>query len=249
MDAGGVCAMVAAGAGALAQLHHVLPVDTTAPWLAVTRVTSTAVVGTRALLPGAQAVYLFEGLLAGSRRRISLQWPVASAEPIPAGAPDSVIERAIRPTASDLDAVVRGLTEEDHARFSGSTGGRPLGDPDPARATPLVGTLPVHEVRLDAPCSRVTLALPVLARVDKVVRIPVQAGDTITAMARLDEGTVRLAFDEAPPQPEPRERRSMPQARVVAAANGRVTLRVRVQVVPRAQSTGQLVTLLLDKRP
>jgi len=75
----------------------------------------------------------------------------------------------------------------------------------------------------------------------------VEAGDTITALARLDEGTVRVTFDEAPSAPEPRERRSIPAARVVAAADGRVTLRIRVQVVPRAQATGQLVTLLLDK--
>ena len=243
-DLDGVCAMVAAGAGALARVQHALPIDTTAPWLAVTRLETDALVGTRTLLPGARAIYLFEGVFRGSRRRVSLQWPVVSAQAIPAGAPVAVLEQAITPTAEELDSLVLGLSEEGGWEVLAEL---PPAAPDPKQATPLVGDLPIHEVRLEAPCTRLTLALPVIARVDKVVRIPVEAGDTITALARLDEGTVRVAFDEAPSAPEPRERRSIPAARVVAGADGRVTLRIRVQVVPRAQATGQLVTLLLDR--
>ena len=245
IDRPGVCALSAAGAGALARLRHAFPIDTTVPWLAVTRLETETLLGTRSLLPGARAVYLFEGVLRGSRRRISLQWPVVSARAVPADAPVTALEQAIIPTAAELDALVLSLSETGSWK---QTAAPQAGDPDPAMATPLVGDLPLHAVLLERPCTRITLSLPVIARVDKVLRIPVRQGDTVTALARVAEGTVRVAFDEAPLPAEPKERRSIPGARVVAAADGRVTLRIRVQVVPRAQATGQLVTLLLDRQ-
>jgi hypothetical protein len=89
--------------------------------------------------------------------------------------------------------------------------------------------------------------VPVLARTDVMVRLPTNPGDVIHAQAAVTEGTVRIGFDEAPPKEELRERASIPDAVIEAGAMPRVTLRVRVQVVPRAQNTQQVVYLTLQK--
>jgi hypothetical protein len=208
----------------------------------------------RFVVPGGDAAYVFEGVTRDGSRRVSLRWPVTN-EPsvrIPVGAPDSLVERALVPTPGRLDSLVLALRLTGEETATGAVArSAEAGALSSARAVPRSNDLPLHEVSPTAACPAVTVLLPTLARIDQRVRIPVQTGDLITADARVSEGTVRLLFDEAPPgTAESRERMSEPHAAIVGTSDGRVTLRIRVQVLPRAQAEQQTVLLrLVRTRP
>jgi hypothetical protein len=69
----------------------------------------------------------------------------------------------------------------------------------------------------------------------------------ITANAGVAAGTVRLSFDEAPVAPEPPAREGVTQAAVEATTTGEVTLRVRLQVLPRVLLSRQQVLVRLQR--
>jgi hypothetical protein len=222
-------------------LPSILPYDAAAPRLAARIIGEGDVQGVRFVVPGTDARYVFEGLTRDGTRLVSVRWPVVTdpARRIPVGASDSLIEASLRPLPATLDSLVRAL-RIDAAEMSAVL---PPGDTIVRRghAVPMLGELPVHELRVPTVCTEVTVSVPAVARVDQMLKISVRAGETVYADASVTDGQVRLSFDEAPPLPESTERRSYPHAAVVAAHDGRVTLRVRVQVVPRVQAAQQVV--------
>jgi len=61
---------------------------------------------------------------------------------------------------------------------------------------------------------------------------------------------VQLSFDEAPPAATPPAlREAIPEVALTAPRDGRVTLRVRLQVVPRVQQAEQPVVLSVGRIP
>ena len=227
-----------------------LPIDTTMPPLAIRLVDGDSVIGLRYLVPGAQGYYLFEGVSRDGSRRISVRWPVTSdpTRPIPAGAADSLIEAAVSPDPYMLDSAMR-VMQPGSGAIGRNLSALPPADSARAAAMPLVRDLPDQPFLLSDACPQATILLPVLARVDQKLRIPVQDGDRVSARALQGEGTVQLSFDEAPPSATPPAlRQAIPEVSFTSQGYGRVTLRVRLQVVPRVQQAEQSVVLSLGRR-
>lgn len=248
-DAGSrLCGVIATGTREPAALPWGWPVDSNAPRLAQRIIREGDVQGVRFVVPGTAARYVFEGITRDGSQRVSMQWPVIAdpARPIPVGATDSVVESALQPSVFTLDSLVLALrfdTPPDTA-WPAAPVARPLAD---ARAVTDVRVFPVHPARLTMACHDVTLALPMLARADHTVKIPLHAGDVITADAGVATGTVRISFDEAPPTAEPTAREGVTHAAIEATTTGEVTLRVRLQVLPRYQLSRQIVLVRLQR--
>ncbi len=226
-----------------------LPIDTTMPPLAIRLVDGDSVSGLRYLVPGAQGYYRFEGVSRDGSRRVSVRWPVTSdpARPIPAGAADSLVEAAVTPNPYMLDSAMQamrlGMGAIDQER-----GVLPRADSARAMAMPLVRDFPDQPFLLSDACTQATILLPVLARIDQKLRVPVHAGDRVTARALQGEGTVQLSFDEAPlDSAPPAVRQAIPEVSYMSPSDGRVTLRVRVQVVPRAQQAEQSLVISVGR--
>lgn len=243
-----LCAVIATDTREPAELAWGWPLDSTAPRLVQRTIRAGDVEGVRFVVPGASARYVFEGLTRDGTYRVSVQWPVEAdpARPIPVGAADSVVEASLRPSVLALDSVVTALrfVTPPEVAWPAAPTERPMAD---ARAVADVRVIPVHPARLSVACHDVTLALPMLARADHTVKIPVDSGDVITANAGVATGTVRLSFDEAPAAPEPPAREGVTQAAIEATATGEVTLRVRLQVLPRYQLSRQNVLVRLQR--
>lgn len=244
-----LCGVLASRSKAQVVLPWGWQVDSAAPRLAVRFVRDGDgdgdVQGVRFVVPGADARYVFEGLTRDGTRQVSMSWPV-TAGPIAVGAADSVIEAALTPSPLALDSIVRALT-------LGHVTMPPLpAKPADTVVAPLqavlnVRPIPVYEANLTPACPVATIAIPSVARVDQLVKLPVDSGDVITADALVTDGEVRLGFDEAGPIPDTRERRSFPHGEIIATAKGEVTLRVRVIVLPKVQAFQQVVYLKLQK--
>lgn len=240
-----LCGVIASRSRAQVVLPWGWPVDSAAPRLALRFLADGDVQGVRFVVPGADARYIFEGVTRDGTRQVSLSWPV-TARPIAVGAADSVIEVALTPSPLALDSIVRALS-------LGNAAIPPLPAPSadsvvaPLQAVFNVRPLPVYEANLSPACPVATIAIPSVARVDQLVKMPVDSGDMITADALVTDGEVRLGFDEAGPIPETRERKSFPHASIVATAKGVLTLRVRVIVLPKVQAFQQVVYLKLQK--
>ena len=228
-----------------------LPIDTTMPPLAVRLVDGDSVSGMRYLVPGVQGYYRFEGVSRDGSRRVSVRWPITSdpARPIPAGAADSLIEAAVSPNPYMLDSAMRSLRLGTSA-IQRDLSALPPADSARAVAMPLVRDFPDQPFLLSDACPQATILLPVLARVDQKLRVPVRPGDRISARALQAVGTVQLSFDEAPPAATPpAAREARPEASFTAPDSGRVTLRVRVQVVPRVQPAEQHIVISVGRTP
>ena len=245
-----LCGHLATRSVAASAIPFGLPIDTTMPPLAIRLVEGDHVSGLRYLVPGAQGFYVFEGISRDGSRRVSVRWPVVSdpSRPIPANAADSLIEAALSPRPFALDSVMQRL----HAGTSGMDGNRgalPSADSARAIALPLVRDYPDQTVWLSDACPQVTILLPVLARIDQRLRIPVSMGDRVVARGLVDQGSIVLSFDEAEPQAESRTlRQSVPEVAVTAPRDGRVSLRVRLQVVPRIHRALQPVVLSVGRQ-
>ncbi|MBY0490928.1 MAG: hypothetical protein K2R93_13885 [Gemmatimonadaceae bacterium] len=232
-----------------------LPADSTLPALGRRRLTDTVAaggardpIGVRWIVPGAQAQYHFEGVTRDGAQRVSFRWPVRSDTSVrlPVGAPDSVIEAALQPSPDSLDALVRRVVAS--ATTSPVV---PADDAQPPRqvdAVALVSDLPFHVVALPLACPTATYRVPMIARVEQRVRIPVKAGDEVDAFASVEYGAVQVAFEEAGLDAPSARFTSVPRARVVAAADGAVTLRLALQVVSKQQRADQNVLLRLTRR-
>jgi len=243
-----LCGVIATGTREPVSLAWGWSVDSNAPRLAQRMILDGDVQGVRFVVPGTAARYVFEGITRDGAQRVSMQWPVIAdpAHPIPVGAPDSLVEAALQPSVFALDSVLMALrfdTPPDTA-WPVAPVERPLAD---ARAVTDVRVFPVHPARLTMACHDVTLALPMLARADHTVKIAADAGDVITADAGVATGTVRISFDEAPPAPEPTAREGVTHAALEATTTGEVTLRVRLQVLPRYQLSRQIVLVRLQR--
>jgi hypothetical protein len=243
-----LCGVLATNAVEPVGLPWGWPVDSNAPRLAQRTIREGDVHGVRFVVPGVAASYVFEGMTRDGSQLVSFRWPVEAdpVRPIPVGAPDSVVEAALKPSAFALDSVVSALrfdTPPDTA-WPSSPAERPLAD---ARAVRDVRLFPVHPARLTMACPDVTLVLPMLARADHTVKIPVDSGDVITGNAGVATGTVRISFDEAPPVPDPTTREGVTRAAIEASATGEVTLRVRLQVLPKYQLSRQNVLVRLQR--
>ena len=226
-----------------------LPIDTTMPPLAIRLIDGDSVSGLRYLVPGVPGYYVFEGVSRDGSRRISVRWPVTSdpSRPIPAGAADSLIEAAITPDPYLLDSSMQAIRPGSGAADQ-ERGALPPADSARAMAMPLVRDFPDQPFLLSDACPQATIVLPVLARIDQKLRVAVRAGDRVSARALRGEGTVQLSFDEAPPATTPRAaREAIPEASFTSRTDGRVTLRVRVQVVPRMQQTEQNVVISVGR--
>lgn len=205
-------------------------------------------IGVRWIVPGTQAQYRFEGVTRDGQQRVSFRWPVRadSSIRIPVGAPDSVIEAALRPSPDSLDAFVQRVAS------IGGAGPLAVRAPDAAPrqvdAVSLVSDLPFYVVPLSSACPTATFRLTVLARTDQRVRIPVKAGDEVDGFASAEYGAVQLWFEEAGP-PTPNERfATIPRARVIAAADGVVTAHLTLLTVSKQQRPDQEVLLRLTRR-
>ena len=234
---------------AAAAIPFGLPIDTTMPPLAIRLVDGDSVSGMRYLVPGAQGYYRFEGVSRDGSRRISVRWPITSnpARPIPVGAADSLIEAAVTPNPYMLDSAMRSIRLGTSAIQTDLSALLPA-DSARAVAMPLVRDFPDQPFLLSEACPQATILLPVLARVDQKLRVPVRPGDRISARALQGEGTVQLSFDEAPPaSTSPAARQAIPEASFIASDSGRVTVRVRVQVVPRVQQAEQSLVISVGR--
>ena len=244
-----LCGHLAIRSVAASAIPFGLPIDTTMPPLAIRLIEGDRVTGLRYLVPGAQGYYVFEGVSRDGSRRISARWPVTSdpTRPIPAGAADSLIEAAVTPNPYMLDSAMQAM------RPGASANTRDLSVLPPAdsargRAMPLVRDFPDQPLLLSDACPQATIMLPVLARVDQKLRVPVEAGDRVRARALQGEGTVQLSFDEAPPAAVPPAiREAIPEVSFTSPASGRATVRVRVQVVPRVQQSEQSIVLSVGR--
>ncbi|MDQ8160504.1 MAG: hypothetical protein P3C12_13955 [Gemmatimonadota bacterium] len=247
-----LCGHLATRSEAATAIPFGLPIDTLMPPLAIRLVEGDSVTGLRYLVPGVRGFYVFEALSRDGTRRISVRLPVTSdpARPIPVGAPDSVIEQSLTPDPRQLDRLMQQLRPGTAGGPDLATRAAALPEADAARAmaVPLVRDYPDQPLQLDAACPQVTLLLPVLARVDQKLRVPVRAGDRVEARALLPEGTVQLSFDEAPPAGAPPAlRQAIPEVSLTSPGDGRVTLRVRVQVVPRVQQAEQRLVISVGR--
>lgn len=243
-----LCGTLATRTLSTADLPWAWPVDTAQPRLAVQFLSAGDVQGVRFVVPGSDAHYRFEGFTRDGARRVSVRWPVVAdpAHPVPVGAPDSVVEGALVPRVPVLDSLVRALrfaTAPDTA-WPVAVTERPFAD---ARAVLDDRILPVHRATLSFACPDVTLALPMIARVDQTVKVDAEAGDIIAAHAGVSDGTVRIRFDEAPPADEPPGREAVPKAAIEATGSGPVTLRVSLQTVPKSQLNRQTVLVRLQR--
>ena len=250
-----LCGFVATGSVMPARLPEGWPVDSTLPRLLVRAVEGADLVGLRYVTPGAQARYWFEGVARSGAWRVSLQWPVTSdpTRPIRATATDAEFEAALSPSLQALDALAVALAWPDAPGWSP---GPFLAETEAEQgAVILARDYPDQTLALSPACPQASVLLPVLARVDQRLRIPVRQGDLVEARGTVLDGAVRLSFDEAPPAPgaDPGERgllrTPVPEAALVAPADGRVTLRVRLLVVPRAQQSAQPVVVTVAVRP
>jgi hypothetical protein len=115
-------------------------------------------------------------------------------------------------------------------------------------AVPLVSDLPFHVVALPLACPTATFRVPMIARVEQRLRLPVHAGDELEAFATAEYGTVQVAFEEAGLPSSPSAPGGAPRARVIAARDGTVTLRLLLQVVLKKQRADQDVLLTLTRR-
>ncbi|MCE2953255.1 MAG: hypothetical protein ACK6DR_00140 [Gemmatimonas sp.] len=243
-----LCAVMAGASQWSVALPFPWPVDSVAPRLLRRVVRRGDVEGLRFVVPGVRAQYVFEGFTRDGSRRVSLRWPVSSdpASPVPVGAPDSVIEAALRPHPALLDSTVGAL------RFAPSVeSGWPT---KPTDTAPLVSQavtddppLPVHRMELRHACPQATYLLPMLARADHTVRVPVDSGDRLTAHATVPNGTLRLQFDEAPPAGVPVPAQSTARTDIEATSTGVLTLRVQLQVLPKVQAARQTVYLSVQR--
>jgi hypothetical protein len=251
-----LCGFLATGSTIPVALPETWPVDTALPRLLLRALRGDGLNGVRYLTPGADARYWFEGLTRDGAWRVSLRWPVRSdpSRPIPAGAPDSVMAAAIAPAPAALDTLATSVVLP-----TASRPWRPVALATPAQAEEgaviLVRDYPDQPLALSGACPQATVVLPVLARVDKRLRIPVRRGDRVVARGSVPEGAVRLSFDEQPAAADAvaRERELLrtpvPEAVITAPADGRVTLRVRVLVVPRMQRGAQPVQVTVAVNP
>lgn len=254
-DGARLCSAIAAGPRTPTQAPWGLPLDTTAPQLLRRTLSTDAVRGVRFVVPGVQSMWAFEGVTTRSRQQVSVRWPIRSdpATPIPVGAPDSVIERALTPRPRQLDSVVLALRDtataarETATRATRIEANATQSSLRPSRAVLLYSDLPVHEIVLSDACPEATFSLPMIARADQLLRIPVERGDRIDAMASVEYGQVRLSFDEVAPGPDAP---SSPLARAtaVAASDDRLTLRAVLITAPRQQRADQVVLLSLTRR-
>ena len=246
-----LCGHLVTRSVAASAIPFVLPIDTTMPPLAIRLVDGDSLSGLRYLVPGAQGYYRFEGVSRDGSRRVSVRWPVTSdpAHPIPAGAADSLIEAAVTPNPYMLDSAIRSMRPGSSV-IDRASGALPPVDSARVSATPLDRDFPDQPFLLSDACPQATILLPVLARVDQKLRIPVSTGDRVSARALQPEGTVQLSFDEAPPAPTPPGlRQAISEVAITAPADGRVTLRVRVQVVPRVQQAEQRLVISVARTP
>lgn len=244
-----LCGHVVTRSVAAVAIPFGLSIDTTMPPLAIRLVEGDRVIGLRYLVPGAQGHYVFEGVSRDGSRRISARWPVTSdpTRPIPAGAADSVIEAAITPNPYMLDSAMQAIRPGTSA-ITRELSALPPADSARGMAMPLVRDFPDQPLLLSEACPQVTIVLPVLARVDQKLRVPVEAGDRVRARALQGEGTVQLSFDEAPPAAVPPAiREAIPEVSFTSPGSGRATVRVRVQVVPRVQKAEQSIVLSVGR--
>ncbi len=250
-----LCGFLATGSRLGARLPEGWPMDTLAPRLLIRTLEGADLMGIRYLTPGADAHYWFEGITRDGAWRVSMRWPVVSdpLRPLPASAPDSAIEAALTPSPRALDALAAALALP--AESPWRPGALPTQADAEAGAVILARDYPDQLLQLSTACPQATVMLPVLARVDQRLRIPVRRGDRVEARGTVPDGAVRLAFDEAPPAPgsDPGERGMLrspiPEAAITAAEDGRVTLRVRLLVVPRAQQAVQPVVVTVGVTP
>jgi hypothetical protein len=243
-----LCGVIVSKTRYVVDLPGASAADSALPQLALRELRSAAVQGVRFIVPGENARYRFVGMTRDGRRVVTLIWPLRgdSARPVAVGAADSLVETSVVPSALAIDSVVAALTTGDAPQLLLPV--RPIAGPlDPSHAVPDVRPLPVYHLDLSPMCPAASIALRSIARADQMVKVMVDSGDVITADATITDGTVRISFDEAPPAEEPRDRRSLPHAVIEAANTGRVTLRVRVQVLPRVQAAAQIVHLRVQK--
>lgn len=243
-----LCGVLASGSTWPVSLPWGWPVDSTAPRLAQRRLSMSAVQGVRFVMPGGQAKYVFEGVTTDGRRRVSLHWPVTTRPgvAVPIGSPDSLVEAALVPSPAVLDSLLARLSY-----VTPTIGTLPTNAVaaavDNDRAVPDVRPIPVYRAELTAACPRATLAMRAVARADLTVKMPMGPGEAVIADATVTDGTVRLGFDEAGTRYEQAGREPVPHAEIAAAESTVVTLRVRVQVVPKVQANQQVVHLALQK--
>jgi hypothetical protein len=242
-----LCGVVATQTRAPVLLPGMAASDSAAPRLAQRVLVDSAIIGVRYLVPGAQAAYVFEGFSRDGAQRVSVRRPVVTRPgvQVPMGAPDSVIEAALAPSPLALDAELQRLRLSAPAAPLAAT---PDQKPALADAVPVVRDFPVFDVSLSEACPDVTVLVPMIARVDQRVRIPVGAGDVVSAYATTESGAVRAWFEETGPPPDGPRYSSVPRATVVASSAGRVTLRVSLQVVVKQQRADQPVLVRLTRR-
>ncbi|MCE2942279.1 MAG: hypothetical protein ACK53A_00915 [Gemmatimonadota bacterium] len=201
--------------------------------------------GVRVVVPGTPARYVFRGVTRDGRQRLSFERPVPGLD-----TPAAMAAAEGRPPAAlltlDSVAATAGVPVDSSRAPLGAAWPDSASEPD--RAVPDLHRLPESRVTLDVACPVATIGTQALPRVDRIFRVEVPAGRTLSVRARGSVHDLLVTLD-APATPDSARTR----LRRVALDSLRVgearTVTVRVRTVPRARdqeaSSFVVVTLRL----
>jgi len=168
--------------------------DTAAPRALLGYIDGRHVTGVRVVTAGPAPAYVFSGITDDGRTRVTF------AQPITGGADAVQLELSkgagLTPPIEQLDLLLADY--EPPASAAGTAIAAVLPDTldEPDRAVPDLREIPDSPVILSDACPSVTLGTKGLARLERSLRVPMLAGQTLVARARGADVGVVLAFDE-----------------------------------------------------
>jgi hypothetical protein len=169
-------------------------VDTGAPRIALAYLQGAGARGMRYLVAGFRSEYVYSGLTRDGVHRIDVRMPVrVVSSPEARGASEAPVTE---PSLEVLDAFARSVRPRlpvDSAPVARGT--LPDSTAEPDLAVPDIRDLPDAPLRLDAACPAATVGTLGLARIERIFRVRVPAGHTLSTRARASVGGVVLAVD------------------------------------------------------
>jgi hypothetical protein len=219
--------------------------DTSAPRILLDYLRGPASRGLRYIMPGYRSYYVYAGLTADGRYRVNYRQPVQLTLPAsgPPSSPDS-LAALISPSLDQLDAFVHSARLRDAEPAPPMRGVFPDSALEPEVAVPDIRDLPDSPLTLDGACPSATLGTLGLARVERIFRVRIPAGHTLSARARAAIGGLVLSADLPAVPDSARSNVKAVQALSIAATEDRdVTLRVLFAPVLRKEPDQSFITI------
>jgi hypothetical protein len=169
-------------------------VDTAAPRTLLGYVDGASLTGVRVVVADSVPYYAFSGITTDGRTRVTFVQPlVGDADPIKL---DLSKGAGLQPSLEELDLLL--ARYQPAAASAGTAIPSVLPDTmaEPDRAVPDLREIPDSPVILTDACPSVTLGTKGLARLERSLRVPMLAGQTLVARARSGTVGVVLAFDK-----------------------------------------------------